>query len=1028
MANVEISIKGTDGASSAFKSVSKGLDDIKKSAEDATGHLSNAGSGLGDLGGHAGDAEGHLSLFHAGLELAVEGIVKLGEVLMDAVGAASHFQTKLTEIQNNTTMTNEDVATMSEGVKKLASESNVPLDKLADGFMKVTNFGFSAKDSTAILEQAMKSASSTGGDTAKTAELLASDMHMFGIKSEDAAKAMDILHLASAEGNTTLEQFTNASGKAYAMSAQLGVSFQDTSASLSAMTRQGVNANEATTRFDSILSKLIHPSKGAQKAIAELSKTTGVDLVTDFSEAGIKSKGFTQILEDVKKATGGNAEEMMKLFPEIRAFQGAMALTTTGAKDYKDILGQLNDVMEGKLSPTEDAFARSQNTLDFQIGKLKNNFDLLLIKVGDVFLPILTKGAGIVNDFIQAVVNGGVGIGDFGSIIGRVGSILADLGAFVMGAAQSLANALAPAVAQAGVILNQLLTIVGQVFGQIQTFIATNGPAIAQTFADIWNTVVGVVTGVLSTVLTVVSTVLGAISGFIATHGAEIQAFFSQAWSGIQTIIETILAAIQGTIIPILGAISAFISSHGAEIQAIIGAAWTVVSTIVLDAITVVKTIVTTVFEAVKTFLTEHGEQIKQIASAAWNFISTTVSTVIATVKTTVETISNGIQSFWSGHGEQIKTIASNAWQFISSTVSTLITAVKTTIETIANGIQAFWTQHGEQIKTIATAAWQIVSTVISGLINTIKTTVETVANSLQSFWTQHGEQIKSIATTAWNAVSAVIGTVVSAISGIISTFISVISGLWTQFGSQILSTITAAWNAVSTTISAAISAITTIIGGFIDLITGNWTRLGDTLNTAWTGMWNTMTTAVGTAVTGITDVAKGIIDWFTALPGKIVQAVSGLGGQLLTAGGEAIAGFIRGFSNVHIPMPHFNITMGSGPLGIPVPNVDVQWYAKGGVFNGPQVIGVGEAGPEAVLPVDRVAPMIAEAVRMALWANPNGAGAGGTTTNNNNSTDASDQRTVYNQNFYLTANYPQQSQGSLMEDVKRMQMLGART
>ena len=41
-----------------------------------------------------------------------------------------------------------------------------------------------------------------------------------------------------------------------------------------------------------------------------------------------------------------------------------------------------------------------------------------------------------------------------------------------------------------------------------------------------------------------------------------------------------------------------------------------------------------------------------------------------------------------------------------------------------------------------------------------------------------------------------------------------------------------------------------------------------------------------------------------------------------------------------------FNAETGS------VPTVSVDWYAKGGVFSGPQVIGVGESGPEAVVPL----------------------------------------------------------------------------
>ena len=58
-----------------------------------------------------------------------------------------------------------------------------------------------------------------------------------------------------------------------------------------------------------------------------------------------------------------------------------------------------------------------------------------------------------------------------------------------------------------------------------------------------------------------------------------------------------------------------------------------------------------------------------------------------------------------------------------------------------------------------------------------------------------------------------------------------------------------------------------------------------------------------------------------------------------------------------HLPkleLPHINIT-GSFSLNPPsFPSFDVSWYARGGVFNSPSIIGVGEAGQEAVMPLER--------------------------------------------------------------------------
>lgn len=72
-----------------------------------------------------------------------------------------------------------------------------------------------------------------------------------------------------------------------------------------------------------------------------------------------------------------------------------------------------------------------------------------------------------------------------------------------------------------------------------------------------------------------------------------------------------------------------------------------------------------------------------------------------------------------------------------------------------------------------------------------------------------------------------------------------------------------------------------------------------------------------------------------------------------------------------NIKLPKFTVDGGEFPYGVGgkgyMPSFDVTWNAKGGIFDGPSIIGVGEAGPEAVVPLseNRLKPLtdaIAEA------------------------------------------------------------------
>ena len=76
----------------------------------------------------------------------------------------------------------------------------------------------------------------------------------------------------------------------------------------------------------------------------------------------------------------------------------------------------------------------------------------------------------------------------------------------------------------------------------------------------------------------------------------------------------------------------------------------------------------------------------------------------------------------------------------------------------------------------------------------------------------------------------------------------------------------------------------------------------------------------------------------------------------------------IKGFFNFkvslpHIKLPHFSIKPKGWKLSDllkgSIPHLGISWYAQGGIFNSPSVIGVGEAGPEAVLPIEKLQVML---------------------------------------------------------------------
>lgn len=139
-------------------------------------------------------------------------------------------------------------------------------------------------------------------------------------------------------------------------------------------------------------------------------------------------------------------------------------------------------------------------------------------------------------------------------------------------------------------------------------------------------------------------------------------------------------------------------------------------------------------------------------------------------------------------------------------------------------------------------------------------------------------------------------------------------------------------------------------------------------------------------------------ISWCKGLPDKFKSAINSMGDKAKEVGSKVVDGFKKGisvvkdwiknffgtiFDGVHIKTPHFTFSGSMNPLkwaSEGVPKIGVKWYAKGGIFSGPSVIGVGESGDEAVIPLNnrtKVRPF-AQAVAAEL-----GAGGGGGMTIN---------------------------------------------
>lgn len=267
-----------------------------------------------------------------------------------------------------------------------------------------------------------------------------------------------------------------------------------------------------------------------------------------------------------------------------------------------------------------------------------------------------------------------------------------------------------------------------------------------------------------------------------------------------------------------------------------------------------------------------------------------------------------------------------------------------------------------EQLKSgldvLATSIGESLAPVLQVVINGLQKLIDWF-NAL-SPETQSVISVIGILVAAIGPVLVIIGTLASSIGSIIG-LVGTISAALPALGG--------AFAALAGPIGIAIAAIAAIIAIGV-LLYKNWDKIkakAADIKAKLITIWNNIKTAIHTAISTIyTQAANKFLQLknrVTTIFNNIKDAITKpiqTAKEIVQSAIDKIKSIINGahLKLPHFKLPHFKITKGVLPWGIggkgTPPSISVDWYAKGGIFNSPSVIGVGEAGSEAVVPLDK--------------------------------------------------------------------------